>query len=185
MKNDVGTLAFSQAYVKGPEAESRVTLCAMAAIEQDFSLCDELHISQGYMRQFMNYAYCYYNKSVDFDKKFQQINSAVAKEIRKQIDNGAKIGNKIDYTPRAYKKRNYPKHVTRSIEHRGPAIATNPIKEEGPAVVQQKLPLQNPSCSEKPGPVSRNDVDKKALMKEALATFKETFKELCQTIRAL
>ena len=94
MKNDVGTLAFSQAYVKGPEAESRVTLCAMAAIEQDFSLCDELHISQGYMRQFMNYAYCYYNKSVDFDKKFQQINSAVAKEIRKQIDNGAKRNKK-------------------------------------------------------------------------------------------
>ncbi len=109
----------------------------------------------------------------------------MTEEIRKQIDNGAKIGNKLNYTSRAYKKRNYLKHVTRSIEHRGPAIATNPIKEEGLAVAQQKLPLQNPDCSEKPGPVSRNDVDKKALMKEALATFKETFKELCQTIRTL
>ena len=181
MKNDVGTLAFSQAYVKGPEAESRVALCAMAAIEQDFSLCNELHISQGYMRQFMNYAYCYYNKSVDWDKKFQQINSAVAEEIRRQIDNGAKIGNKINYTPRAYSKRNYPKHVTRSIEHRGPAIATNPIKEEGPAAVQQKLPLQNPGCSEKRGPASRNDVDTNAILMRTL----DAIIELCQAIRAI
>lgn len=124
----------------------------MTTIEQDFSLCDELHILQGYMRQFMNYAYCYYNKSVDFDKKFQQTNSAVAKEIRKQIDNGAKIDNKIDYTPRAYKKRNYPKHVTRSIEHKGPAIATNPIRRKAQQWYNKKIATSEPGLLRKTGP---------------------------------
>ena len=90
--------------------------------------------------------------------------------IIQNIDNGLYYGNKKKITPRGPQTH---------------ARTSNPIKEEGPAAVQQKLPLQNPGCSEKRGPASRNDVDKKALMREALATFKETFRELCQTIRAI
>ena len=153
---------------------SNYELIAFAACTRDKNMANQLGLTKGHFDMFQGYAACYATKPKDWEKKYEGINTKIRDCIQSLIDRG-------EVSP-AYKSGPIPlkKHGKHSKYE-----VSNPIKEEGPAVVQQKLPLQNPGCSEKPGPVSRNDVDKKALMKEALATFKETFKELCQTIRAL
>lgn len=153
---------------------SNYELIAFAACTRDRNMANQLGLTKGHFDMFQGYAACYATKPKDWEKKYEGINTKIRDCIQGLIDRG-------EVSP-AYKSGPIPlkKHGKHSKYE-----VSNPIKEEAPAVVQQKLPLQTPGCSEKPGPVSRNDVDKKALMKEALATFKETFKELCQTIRAL
>ena len=136
----------------------------------------QFNVAEGTVVNYQNYAKGY-AVGTAADKKlaeltYYKLGKGVLKQIAQNIDAGNYYGLK------------YKKNQSHTVQY-GPRTNSNPIKEEGPAVVQQKLPLQNPGCSEKPGPVSRNDVDKKALIKEALATFKESFREVCQTIRAL
>ena len=184
MKHDVGTLAFSQRWrdKNNEDAATRVELAALAAINRDTSLCDELHISEGYMKQFMAFAYCYATKSVDWDKKYERLNTAVKDEIKRQIDAGAVITKPEKFSPKKFANRHYEKGVIKRPQSnkRCPAI-TNPVKEEAPVAVQQKLPFQNPGGSEKQALLSKNDVDPFNLMLKAL----DTISEVCRTIRQL
>lgn len=174
MKNDVGTLAFSQrcSDKNNEDAATRVELAALAAINRDVSLCDELHISEGYMKQFMAFAYCYATKSVDWDKKYVRLNTAVKDEIKRQIDAGATITLPEKFSPKKFANRHYEAGIIKRPHKKGLAI-TKPIKEEAPAVVQQELPLQSAmesavetsSCSEQRGTVSINAVDLYNLIK--------------------
>lgn len=146
----------------------------MGLSEQE--IAKQFNVAEGTVVNYQNYAKGY-AVGTAADKKlaeltYYKLGKGVLKQIARNIDAGNYYGLK------------YKKNQSHTVQY-GPRTNSNPIKEEGPAVVQQKLPLQNPGCSEKPGPVSRNDVDKKALIKEALATFKESFREVCQTIRAL
>lgn len=146
----------------------------MGLSEQE--IAKQFNVAEGTVVNYQNYAKGY-AVGTAADKKlaeltYYKLGKGVLKQIARNIDAGNYYGLK------------YKKNQSHTVQY-GPRTNSNPIKEEGPAAVQQKLPLQNPGCSEKPGPVSRNDVDKKALIKEALATFKESFREVCQTIRAL
>lgn len=146
----------------------------MGLSEQE--IAKQFNVAEGTVVNYQNYAKGY-AVGTAADKKlaeltYYKLGKGVLKQIARNIDAGNYYGLK------------YKKNQSHTVQY-GPRTNSNPIKEEGPAVVQQKLPLQNPGCSEKPGPASRNDVDKKALIKEALATFKESFREVCQTIRAL
>ena len=146
----------------------------MGLSEQE--IAKQFNVAEGTVVNYQNYAKGY-AVGTAADKKlaeltYYKLGKGVLKQIARNIDAGNYYGLK------------YKKNQSHTVQY-GPRTNSNPIKEESPAVVQQKLPLQNPGCSEKRGPVSRNDVDKKALIKEALATFKESFREVCQTIRAL
>ena len=86
--------------------------------------------------------------------------------IIQNIDNGYYYGNKKKITPRGPQTH---------------ARTSNPIKEEAPVMVQQKLQFDSPGCSEKRGPVSKNDVDTHAILMRTL----DAIIELCQAIRAV
>lgn len=45
--------------------------------------------------------------------------------------------------------------------------------------------IKNIDCIKPQVKQSRTDVDRETLMKEALATLREIFKEVCQTIRSI
>ena len=142
----------------------------MGLSEQE--IAKQFSVAEGTVVNYQNYAKGY-AVGTAADKKlteltYYKLGKGVLKQIARNIDAGSYYGLK------------YKKNQSHTVQY-GPRTNSNPIKEEGPAVVQQKLPLQNPGCSEKPGPVSRNDVDTNAILMRTL----DAIIELCQTIRAL
>lgn len=142
----------------------------MGLSEQE--IAKRFNVTEGTVVNYQNYAKGYAVGTVA-DKKlaeltYYKLGKGVLKQIARNIDAGSYYGLK------------YKKNQSHTVQY-GPRTNSNPIKEEGPAAVQQKLPLQNPGCSEKRGPVSRNEVDTNAILMRTL----DAIIELCQAIRAI
>lgn len=138
----------------------------------ELEIAKQFNVSEGTVINYQNYAKGY-SVGTPADKKlaeltYYKLGKGVLKEISKNIDAGKYYG------------LGYKKNQSHTVQY-GPHINSNPIKEEAPVMVQQKLQFDSPGCSEKRGPVSKNDVDTHAILMRTL----DAIIELCQAVRAV
>lgn len=152
---------------------SNYELVALAACTRDKALAKQLGLSKSHFSLFVGYAANYVTKPDNWEKRYTSINTKVTAHIRQLIDSGE---CSAEYHKGPLLTNKHGKHSKYEIKS---------VKEESSAEVPIENPIKNINCIKPQVKQSRTDVDRETLMKEALATLREIFKEVCQTIRSI
>ena len=152
---------------------SNYELVALAACTRDRALAKQLGLSRSHFSQFVGYAANYVTKPDNWEKRYRSVNTKVTAHIRQLIDSGE---CSAEYRKGPLLINKHGKHSKYEIKS---------AKEESPVDVPIENPIKSIDCIKSQVKQSRTDVDREILMKEALATLREIFKEVCQTIRSI
>lgn len=152
---------------------SNYELVALAACTRDRALAKQLGLSRNHFSQFVGYAANYVTKPDNWEKRYTGVNTKVTAHIRQLIDSGE---CSAEYRKGPLLINKHGKHSKYEIKS---------VKEENPAEASIENPIKNINCIKPQVKQSRTDVDRETLIKEALATLREIFKEVCQTIRSI
>lgn len=152
---------------------SNYELVALAACTRDKTLAKQLGLSRSHFSLFVGYAANYVTKPDNWEKRYHGVNTKVTAHIRQLIDSGE---CSAEYRKGPLLVNKHGKHSKYEIKS---------IKEESSVDVSIENSIKTIGCIKPQVKQSRTDVDRETLMKEALATLREIFKEVCQTIRSI